>query len=150
MKDTPELISIVPIGVVQNGEDDVGRQDWSRVRSVIDLRSELAGALFGLDGFSHVIVVGWLDRVPPGLRKQQQVHPAGNERLPLLGTLALRGGARPNPLAVSVCRLLGIEGATLQVEGLDLIDGTPVLDVKPYVAAYDAISEAELPDWAQG
>ena len=150
MEDTPEPISIPPIGVVRNGEDDVGRQDWWRVRSAIDLRPELAEALLGLDCFSHVIVVGWLDRVPPGLRERRQAHPAGDERLPLLGALALRGGARPNPLAVTVCRLLGIEGATLRVEGLDLVDGTPVLDVKPYVAAYDALSEAKLPGWAQG
>ena len=83
------------------------------------------------------------------LRERRQAHPGGDDRLPLLGSFALRG-ARPNPLAVTVCRLRGIEGSTLRVEGLDLVDGTPVLDVKPYIAVYDAVPDAKLPRWAQG
>ena len=149
MTDAPEPIEVTPIGVVRSGERDVRRQDWSRVRSEVELRPELADALSGLDGFSHVIVVGWLDRIPGELRERRQAHPGGDERLPLLGSFALRG-ARPNPLAVTVCRLRGIEGSTLRVEGLDLVDGTPVLDVKPYIAVYDAVPDAELPRWAQG
>ena len=70
--------------------------------------------------------------------------------MPLLGALALRGGARPNPLAVTVCRLRSVRDATVEVEGLDLIDGTPVLDIKPYIAVYDSEPGATLPDWAQG
>ena len=150
MSEAPEAPQITPIGRVRNGERDVRRQDWSRVRSELKLRAELAAALAGLEGFSHVIVVGWLDQIPAELRARRQAHPGGDERLPLLGALALRGGARPNPIAVTVCRLRGIEGATLRVEGLDLVDGTPVLDVKPYVAASDAVPDAELPEWARG
>ena len=149
MTGDPEPIEITPIGVVRSRERDVRRQDWSRVRSDVELRPELADALAGLDGFSHVIVVGWLDQIPAELRERRQAHPGGDERLPLLGSFALRG-ARPNPLAVTVCRLRGIKGATLRVEGLDLVDGTPVLDVKPYIAVYDAVPEAKLPRWAQG
>ena len=106
--------------------------------------------LDGLEGFSHVIVVGWLDRIPAELRERRQAHPGGDERLPLLGALALRGGARPNPIAVTVCRLRSVRGASVEVEGLDLIDGTPVLDIKPYIAVYDSEPGATLPDWAQG
>ena len=145
----PEPIEITPIGVVRSRELDVRRQDWSRVRSEIELRPELADALAGLDGFSHVIVVGWLDQIPAELRERRQAYPGGDERLPLLGSFALRG-ARPNPLAVTVCRLRGIKDSTLRVEGLDLVDGTPVLDVKPYIAVYDAVPDAKLPRWAQG
>ena len=149
MADDPERIEITPIGVVRGGERDVRRQDWSRVRSEVELRPELADALAGLDGFSHVIVVGWLDQIPDELRERRQAYPGGDERLPLLGSFALRG-ARPNPVAVTVCRLRGIKGSTLRVEGLDLVDGTPVLDVKPYIAVYDAVPDATLPGWAQG
>ena len=149
MTGDPEPIELAPIGVVRTRERDVRRQDWSRVRSEIELRPELADALVGLDGFSHVIVVGWLDQIPAELRERRQAYPGGDERLPLLGSFALRG-ARPNPVAVTVCRLRGIKGATLRVEGLDLVDGTPVLDVKPYIAVYDAVPEAKLPRWAQG
>ena len=150
MAEPSDRISLTPIGVVRNGEHDPARQDWSRVRSRIELQPDLATALDGLEGFSHVIVVGWLDRIPPELRERRQAHPGGDERLPLLGALALRGGARPNPLAVTVCRLRSVRDATVEVQGLDLIDGTPVLDIKPYIAVYDSEPGATLPDWAQG
>ena len=139
-----------PIGVVAGAGDDVARQDWSRVRSEVRLHPEHAEALLGLDAYSHVVVVGWLHQIPDALRARQQAYPAGDERLPLQGALALRGGARPNPISVTVCRLLAIEGTTLRLEGLDLVDGTPVLDVKPYVAHYDAAFAASIPRWAQG
>ena len=150
MENALEPIPIAPIGVVRSEERDVARRDWHDVGSRIELRPELAPALDGLEGFSHVIVVGWLDRIPAELRERRRAHPMGDERLPLLGALALRGGARPNPIAVTVCRLLAVAGANLELEGLDLVDGTPVLDVKPYIAVYDALPEATLPQWAQG
>lgn len=114
------------------------------------LEPVLEEALLGLADYSHIIVVGWLNLIPTGLRGRTQAYPSGDSRLPLQGSLALRGGARPNPVSVTVCRLLHIEGTTLHVEGLDLVDGTPVLDVKPYIAHYDAVSSATLPKWAQG
>jgi tRNA-Thr(GGU) m(6)t(6)A37 methyltransferase TsaA len=133
-----------------NAGDAVERQDWQRARSEIRLRDDLEPALLGLDGYSHVVVLGWLDRIPDALRERRQAHPAGDERLPLQGALALRGGARPNPISMTVCRLLSIKGATLRLEGLDLVDGTPVLDVKPYIAHYDSVPKATIPKWAQG
>ena len=142
-------ITLQSIGVVRNGESDAARLDWSRVRSQIVLTEGLADALLGLADYSHVIVVGWLHELPEAMRGRRQAYPSGDERYPLQGALALRG-ARPNPLSVTVCRLLTIEGATIEVEGLDLVDGTPVLDVKPYIAAYDAVPKASIPKWARG
>ena len=142
-------IELEPIGWVVSAERDLARQDWSRERSEIRLVAGLGDALLGLDGYSHVIVVGWLDRVPQELRSRRRAYPAGDERLPLQGALALRGGARPNSIAVTVCRLLGIDGDVLRLEGLDLVDGTPVLDVKPYVPHYDAVPKATIPKWAR-
>jgi tRNA (adenine37-N6)-methyltransferase len=147
--DEPARLTIHPIGVVENGERDVSRVDWSRVRSTIRLRDDLAEALLGLEDYSHVIVIGWLHEYPAVLLERRAAYPAGDERLPLQGALALRG-ARPNPLSVTVCRLRRVEGATLEVEGLDLVDGTPVLDVKPYIAHYDAVPKATIPKWAGG
>lgn len=143
-----DAIHLIPIGYVVNGEADIGREDWSRVRSQIRLREGLGAALLGLRDYSHVIVLGWLDRIPEELRSRLEAYPAGDERLPLQGALALRGGARPNPISFTVCKLDGIEGDTLRLEGLDLVDGTPVLDVKPYIAYYDAVPKAKLPKWA--
>jgi tRNA-Thr(GGU) m(6)t(6)A37 methyltransferase TsaA len=143
-------VTFLPIGVVADAGDDVNRQDWSRVRSEVRLRPELADALLGLRDYSHLIVIGYLDLIPAELRERAQAYPSGDSRQPLQGALALRGGARPNPLSFTVCRLLGIEGATLRLEGLDLVDGTPVLDVKPYIAFYDSEPKATLPKWAGG
>ena len=150
----PAPIEVTPIGRVASEERDPGRLDWSRVRSDIRLDAAafpaIAEALLGLDDYSHVIVIGWLDRIPDDLRARRRAYPGGDERLPLQGALALRGGARPNPISVTVCRLLAIEGATLRLEGLDLVDGTPILDVKPYIAHYDSEPKATIPKWARG
>lgn len=142
-------ITLQPIGVVRNGETDAARLDWSRVRSRVVLDEGLAGALLGLADYSHIIVIGWLHELPEALRERRQAYPSGDQRYPIQGVLALRG-ARPNPLSMTVCRLLKVEGASIEVEGLDLIDGTPVLDVKPYIAAYDAVPKASIPKWARG
>jgi tRNA-Thr(GGU) m(6)t(6)A37 methyltransferase TsaA len=145
-----EALNLTPIGAVLNGQHDVARGDWSRQRSEIRLAEEHAERLLGLADYSHVIVLGWLHEVPQELRGRPTAYPAGDERLPLQGALALRGGARPNPISFTVCRLIEIDDATLTVEGLDLVDGTPVLDVKPYIAFYDARPDATLPRWAEG
>lgn len=143
-------IELTPIATVVNGEHDLSRVDWSRQRSEIELNDGLEDRLLGLEDYSHIVVIAWLDRTPEELRERPRAYPAGDDRLPLQGALALRGGARPNPISFTVCRLIGIEGGSVTVEGLDLIDGTPVLDLKPYIAFYDARSDATLPRWAEG
>src|SRR5262245_15187343 len=119
-----EPVEIIPIGVVACDERDPARVDWSRVRSAIHLDTSahpgIVEALLGLEDYSHVIVVAWLDRIPEDLRARRRAYPSGDDRLPLQGALALRGGARPNPIAVTVARLLSVEGTTLRLEGLDL------------------------------
>lgn len=144
-----ESLNITPIGAVRNGEDDLARVDWTAVESVIELSEGLGEALLGLDDYSHVIVVGWLDQIPEELQERTRSYPAGDESLPLQGAFALRG-PRPNPFSVTVCALLAVDGDSLRVQGLDLVDGTPVLDVKPYVAFYDAKPDATIPGWAGG
>ncbi len=100
---------------------------FARSTGEIEVRSELAAGLDGLEGFSHIIVLFHfhkargvkLEVVPPGESKPR-------------GVFATRSPHRPNPLGLSVLRLLGRDGCVLRVSGLDLIDGTPVLDIKPY------------------
>jgi tRNA-Thr(GGU) m(6)t(6)A37 methyltransferase TsaA len=143
-------IPIAPIGWVRNDVDDPDRHDWSRVRSRLVLRPDLVPALAGLEGFSHLIVVCWLDRVAEDGRALRSVHPAGDATLPARGVLALRTHHRPNPIGVSAVALEGIDGDTLVVRGLDAADRTPILDLKPYVPHYDSLPDARLPDWALG
>ncbi len=150
MTEMSARIDLAPIGTVVNGERNLRRVDWSRQLSDIQIRPGLADCLLGLDDYSHVLVIGWLHELPEELRTRARAYPAGDDRLPLQGALALRGAARPNPLSVTVCRLVEVNRQTLRVLGLDLVDGTPVLDVKPYIAFYDARPDATLPGWAEG
>ncbi|HEY8836694.1 MAG TPA: tRNA (N6-threonylcarbamoyladenosine(37)-N6)-methyltransferase TrmO, partial [Dehalococcoidia bacterium] len=121
---------------------------WEGVESRIEIEHRLSEALRGIEGFSHIIVLTWLHLAAAEPRDQLSIHPGGDVRLPLIGVFALRVAGRPNPLGCSVVRLDRVEGATLRVRGLDVLDGTPVLDVKPYLPLYDCAPDARLPGWA--
>ena len=103
----------------------------------IELDSRWLAGLRGLETSSHVVVLYWMDRARRDLVLQAPRH-YGEER----GTFALRSPVRPNPIAMSVVRLLGVEGSTLTVIGLDCLDQTPLLDIKPYFASTDAVPDA--------
>ena len=137
-----------PVGVVRNAVKESQMFGWESVESRIVVRRELADALDGLDGFSHVIVLFWIHRVPEEERGATRIHPMGDPTLPLLGVLATRTQLRPNPIGVSIVPLLARKGNELRVRGLDAIDGTPVLDVKPDTPHYDSVPDAATPAWA--
>jgi tRNA-Thr(GGU) m(6)t(6)A37 methyltransferase TsaA len=101
-------------------------------------------ALQGLETVSHVVVLYWMDRARRDLVLQAPHH--YSERR---GTFALRSPVRPNPIAISVARIVGIEGCTLTVVGLDCVDNTPLLDLKPYFASTDSVPEAAV-GWHDG
>ena len=143
-----EPVSIRPIGVVRNGVAEPRMDGWGQVRSDIIVRDELSGALDGIEQYSHIIVVFAFDRVPEA-ELRDRVRPRGDARIPEQGVLATRSQLRPSPLGVSVVRLLRRRGNILRVQGLDAIDSTPVLDVKPYFPNYDAVQDAEVPGWAR-
>jgi tRNA-Thr(GGU) m(6)t(6)A37 methyltransferase TsaA len=103
----------------------------------IEVDPRWAAALKDIDTCSHVIVLYWMDKARRDLVVQVPRH-YGEQR----GTFALRSPARPNPIALSVVRLLRAEGTTLSVQGLDCLDGTPLIDIKPYFASTDAAPEA--------
>lgn len=143
-----EPVSIRPIAVVRNGVATPRPEGWAHLVSDVVLRDELTDMLDGIEGYSHVIVVFAFDKVPES-ELRARVRPRGDERIPEQGVLATRSQLRPSPLGVSVVRLLKRRRNILRVEGLDAIDGTPVLDVKPYFPNYDAIPDAGVPDWAK-
>ncbi len=105
----------------------------------LEVDPRFAPALRELSGTTHLIVLYWMDRAPRNLVAQQPRHAPAPR-----GTFALRSPARPNPIAVSVVDLLGIDGASLRVRGLDCLDGTPLLDIKPYFASTDARPQARV------
>ena len=142
-----EPISYRAIGVVRNHVNESRPDGWEDVRSDIILRDDLAQALDPIEGFSHVIVVFDFDRVPEAVRRLRVA--VGNEDVPPeRGVLATRSQLRPNPIGVSVVEVLHRRKGVLRVRGLDALNGTPVLDVKPYLPAYDALPDATLPPWA--
>jgi tRNA-Thr(GGU) m(6)t(6)A37 methyltransferase TsaA len=140
-------ILLHPIGVVRNGVRAPVDTGWGAVESRIVLRPDLAGALAGLEDFSHVLVLTWLHAAPPpsGLRRR----PQGRAAFPEVGILAQRARHRPNPIAVSAVPLVAVALAALVVRGLDCIDGTPVLDLKPYIAPFDRVESPRVPAWAR-
>ncbi|MCB9593315.1 MAG: tRNA (N6-threonylcarbamoyladenosine(37)-N6)-methyltransferase TrmO [Sandaracinaceae bacterium] len=137
-------LPVHPIGVVRSPfsrKVDAPRQPRAAegVEGRIELDPSLAHAVEDLDGFEHVWVLAWMDRVETFRPK---VHPPRSETK--RGVLATRSPHRPNPIALSVMRLLRVEGTVLFVSGVDLLDGTPVLDVKPYIPWTDAIPRSRV------
>ena len=141
-------VGIEPIGFVVGGRDDRRDDGWGRETSTIVLDGRFdEESLLGLDEFSHVEVIFRFhglgdDDVVTGAR-----HPRGNPDWPRVGIFAQRGSKRPNRLAVTTCELLAVDGCRIRVRGLDAIDGTPVLDVKPVMRAFLPRREVIEPDW---
>lgn len=138
-----------PIGIVRNAVVEPRPHGWEDLRSDIILEEELSPMLEGIDGYSHVIIVFTFHRVPD-LERRDRVRPRGDARIPEQGVLATRSQLRPNPIGVAVVRLMKRRKNILRVQGLDAIDGTPVLDIKPYFPNHDAVPNAAIPDWARG
>jgi len=139
----PAEITLRPIGFVRNQVARPRPKGWERVESTVEILPEHAPKLKGLQGFSHVIVVFYMDLAPNAPEHPETLRmPSGND----YGILATRSQLRPNHLGVSAVELLGVEGTAVRVRGLDAINGTPVLDIKPYLPEYDAYPKARIPD----
>jgi tRNA-Thr(GGU) m(6)t(6)A37 methyltransferase TsaA len=142
-------VKLRPIGRVVSGRSSAARDDrWEEAPAEIEVDPRWADALDGIEGFSHVWLVWWLDRSegPPDFA---HVRPERRQEMPLVGIFATRSPRRPNPIAMTPVRLLERRGARLTVQGLDAYEGTPVLDIKPYLRRGDLIPEATAPDWLE-
>ena len=118
-------------------------------RSCIRVLEEYKDCLKNIEHFSHLIVLYWMNLVPDRLRKAVKLKPIHTEA-PVLGVFATRFPARPNPLGLTTVRLIRRSGGVLMVEGLDAEDGTPVLDLKPYIPVYDKPrGKVKLPPWVR-
>lgn len=137
------------IGHVRGGRSEPTDDDWGHNASLIELDSRRFGpeAFAGLEGFSHVDVLFLFDRVPLDRSEDGARHPRGRTDWPLTGIFAQRGKNRPNRLGVTACRIVAIEHIRLHVSGLDAIDGTPVLDIKPVMREFLPRDEVRQPPW---
>jgi tRNA-Thr(GGU) m(6)t(6)A37 methyltransferase TsaA len=135
---TTTELKMHPIGHVKKSED----------QAFVVLDKQYEAGLLGLDGFSHVYVFWWFDRndTPQG-RTVLRVHPRGNPKNPLTGVFATRSPRRPNLIAMTLCKIVAVQGNTVEVEKIDAFDGTPVLDMKPFLPGYDTADGASVPDW---
>jgi tRNA-Thr(GGU) m(6)t(6)A37 methyltransferase TsaA len=142
-------LSMVPVAHVRGGRTSPTDDRWERERCVLELDARFGEAsLAGLDAFSHLEVVFVFDRVDEAKIETGARHPRERADWPLVGIFAQRGRTRPNRLGVSRCRLLRVERTLVHVEGLDAIDGTPVLDIKPYMRELGPRGEVTQPRWA--
>jgi tRNA-Thr(GGU) m(6)t(6)A37 methyltransferase TsaA len=138
-------ICLEPVGFVKT--DAVGHEVRDKkVISQIVFRKELTEALEGIEEFSHLFILFWLNEISDQGRKIMKVHPRGRSDMPLLGIFATRTPHRPNPIGLTRVKLLNVEGNIITVQGLDAFDGTPVLDIKPF-DSWDTTEDFKVPEW---
>ena len=139
-----------PIGVVRGGRIEPTDDDWAGVEATVALDGARfpVDAVAGLDEFSHVDVVFRFHLVDAGQVTAGARRPRGRADWPEVGIFAQRAKARPNRLGVTTCELLGVDGLDLAVRGLDAVDGTPVLDVKPHMAEFGPRGSVRQPAWS--
>jgi tRNA-Thr(GGU) m(6)t(6)A37 methyltransferase TsaA len=159
-----ELI-LRPVGFVRSplkapptGSEELTKQEQverirTRVKQIEDLVSELVvapeleGLLDDIEEFSHIVVLYWPHLIAEERRGLTHVHPMGLRRFPQKGIFATRSPARPNPVLVSTVELLEHDGNILKVKALEAVDGSPIIDIKPYVEIYPEVKNPRFPEW---
>jgi len=140
-------MNVKPIGIIRNSVNETLYFDAQNVTSEIVVNPEYVRGLASIETFSHIIVLFWLDRIKSAGRKVLKVHPCRDFTLPLVGVFSSRSPRRPNPIAVTTVKLVERQSNVLIVTGLDAINGTPVLDIKPYLPEKINPTELRFPDW---
>jgi len=142
---------MVPVGEVKGGRLEATDDQWGASRAAVELDPSQfdASALAGLEGFSHAEIVYVFDQVGDDEIVRGARHPRGRTDWPKIGIFAQRGKNRPNRIGITVCRIVSVSALRLEVEGLDAIDGTPVLDIKPYLTGFAPRGEVREPAWSR-
>ncbi len=143
------------LGATENGIELKGKiknirqqhQQTQTLISELEIFNEFDGILEGIDEFSHIMVLYWPHLISEERRSLRKVHPMGRKELPEKGIFSTCSPARPNPVLVSTVRLLGREGNTLRVQGLEAVDGSPIIDIKPFVKMAHGADNPVVPEW---
>jgi tRNA-Thr(GGU) m(6)t(6)A37 methyltransferase TsaA len=142
-------IELTPIAYVRGGRSKPDDDAWGAVEASVELAPDLPDeALAGLDAFSHLLVVFQFHKLDPSRVATGSRRPRGNPAWPEVGVFAQRGSPRPNRLGVTACEILSLASRAVRVRGLDAIDGTPVLDMKPVMRGFEPRGVIREPDWA--
>ena len=139
-------ITMRPVGVVRNQVAVKKDQFWGTDISVIELMEEFRGGLTGLQEFSHAIILCHLDKAGYLPEKHLIRRPRNRADMPLLGIFSQRTKDHPNQIGITTVEILSVSETTVTVKGLDALDGTPVLDIKPYFPVFDR-RDARTPQW---
>lgn len=138
-----------PIGIVRSARRELLDDYWDQIPASIELAPEFGpDALAGLTDFSHAEVIFYFDQVSSSKVVRGTKHPRGNTDWPSVGIFAQRAKDRPNRLGLTIVSILGVEGSVLRISGLDAVDGTPVLDIKPVMAEFLPRGEVRQPGWS--
>ena len=144
-------MELQPVGWVRSPvvEKPADGFNWRPVVSQIEIDERFAEGLDGLTDFSHIMVYWWMHQAVDKSKMALKVYPRGRRELPAVGVFSSRSPYRPNSLGRATVQLLERQANILTVRGLDAIDGTPVLDIKPFIPGYDSPAEgAVAPEWA--
>ena len=129
------FVKILPIG--DNGENN------NQISQII-IDEKIVESLEGIDEFSHLFIIYWMHKIHR--KKVRKVHPKGRKDMPLLGVFATRTPCRPNPIGLTLVKLLDRKNNILTVQGLDAYDGTPIIDIKPFYTG-DMAKKLRIPKW---
>lgn len=140
-------MELTPIGSVRSPVREPVDEGWGSVVAEIVLEPQYAAGTQGLEQYSHVLVLFLMHQATFDRERHLVRRPRGLADMPEVGIFAQRAKHRPCPIGVTAVKLLSVQGGVLSVQGLDAIDGTPVLDIKPYVAAYDRVEAPREPAW---
>lgn len=144
------MITLSPIGVVKNTRKEIEDDNWGDVTSIIELDSKFnEEALYEIDSFSHAEVIFYFHLVDENKIETKSRHPRNNKDWPQVGIFAQRGKNRPNRIGSTMVKILKRDGNQLHVQGLDAIDGTPILDIKPVMKEFLPREEIHQPEWAR-
>jgi len=146
-----ETFVVEAIGRVSSTRIEAADDDWDGEQSLIELNPERieAEATAGIASFSHIEVIFLFDQVPDDKIERGARRPRNNPDWPSVGILAQRGRNRPNLLGATICEVQSVDGHTIRVKGLDAIDGTPVLDIKPVMSGFLPRGDVQEPEWAE-
>ena len=140
-------ITFSPIGYVSSPATQTADEGWGKVVSRVTLRPSLARGIEGLEQFSHALIITHLHLSSFDPERDIVRRPRGLASMPEAGIFAQRAKDRPNAIGITAVKILGVGEGFIDVRGLDAVDGTPVLDVKPYVPQFDRVGEATVPPW---
>ena len=142
-------IKIRPIGIVKNAIKDLNNRDWENVISKVIVYPKYEPALDGIEESSHLHMLYYLHKLPKNERNLLKVHPMKRKELPLVGIFALRSTCRPNSIGLTLVKLISRKNNELVVKGLDAVNGSPIIDIKPLNPKMDCAKKFKVPNWLE-